>query len=433
MLQKLKHKLTLICIIGTSTVITIITLIALRFSETQLNTRNQYALENNILNIIDHVQNNALSYSFLGELEVNNECIIDISTPSDSLSFPGSYLTGDRRKNLIGLAYETALNTYSNSSKRIFNATSQERMTFELHTNRTHYKVLVASTFCNDINYTITLIQDMTRRDKEIVFIRLVFIALTILGSILLGFFSYWFSGKAIRPIAISQKEQTDFVAAASHELRSPLAVIRTSTDELLEDENIKNNKYVHIISTECNQLTRLVSDLLFLSGTDSGHWHISPHPIEMDTLLIDVYDSFFSLAESKDHLLELELPNTRQPQILADSERITQAISILINNALAYTPPHTNITLLLENTADDVVVKLIDHGPGIPDAAKAHIFKRFYRLDASRHSSNHYGLGLSIAFEIVKHHHGHLTLEDTPGGGATFIISLPITQTIDS
>ena len=152
-----------------------------------------------------------------------------------------------------------------------------------------------------------------------------------------------------------------------------------------------------------------------------------------MDTLLIDVYDSFFSLAESKDHLLELELPNTRQPEILADSKRITQALSILINNALAYTPPHTTITLLLENTTDYVIVKLIDHGPGIPDTAKAHIFKRFYRLDASRHSSNHYGLGLSIAFEIVKHHHGHLTLEDTPGGGATFIISLPITQNTDS
>lgn len=432
MLQKLKRKLTLICIIGTTTIITIITLIALYFSETQLRIRNQYALENNLLNIIEHIQDNTLSYSWLAMEESNNDFVLHISTASDALSFPGSYLTGAKREELLQLVHQKALELSPSSGKFIFTS-EHTPLTFSLKANAIHYEVIIDSIYCNNVNYQITLIQDMTRVDHQILFMRSIFILLILLGSTLLGFFSYWFVGKAIKPIALSQKEQTDFVSAASHELRSPLAVIRTSTDELLDNPIIQDNKHIHIISNECNQLTKLVSDLLFLSATDSKHLHIHLEPIEMDTLLIDIYDSFLSLVQNQEHFLDLELPSAKQPEILVDRERMIQTLSILLNNALTYTPCHTTITLLLENTPTSVIVKLIDHGPGIPDASKVHIFKRFYRLDTSRHTSDHYGLGLSIAYEIIKHHHGHLTIEDTPGGGATFVIQLPITPLVKS
>lgn len=430
MLLKLKHKLTAICIISTTTIITIITLIALSFSEKQINLRTEIALENNLLNIFEHLQNQVLSYSWLAQMEVHNTMIIDISTNSNSLSFPGSYIINDKRQTLITLAKTTHTNIYRfNPSKSYDDSYSKRPSMKNLYSNGEHYLSVIASATYNNTYYQIILIQDMKDNDHQIFLMRIFFIFLIILGSILLGFFSFWFVGKAIKPIAISQKEQTDFVAAASHELRSPLAVIRTSTDELIEDDRIEDKHFIHIISRECSQLTRLVNDLLFLSRTDSSHWQVICQPIEIDTLLLDIYDSFLPIAHSRKYILDLQLPDTKQPAILIDAERITQTISILLNNAFTYTPPSSQILISLENIKGYIKISISDNGPGIPDAVKPYIFKRFYRADSSRHASQHYGLGLSVAYEIIKLHHGHISVQDTPGGGATFVILLPLNK----
>lgn len=427
MLQKLKHKLLLICILGTTAIITITTLIALNFSEKQLNSRNQLALENTLLNVVDHLQNQLISYSWLAQIESNNEIIVDISTNSTSFSFPGSYITGKQRQSLISFVYATAAKDYQWNNPIFSNHSTTSPLSFVVHQNSHDYLNTMISTTTNDTSYQVMLIQDMSRYNHQILMMRLFFISLIIMGNLTLGLFSLWFVSKAIRPIAINQKEQTDFVSAASHELRSPLAVIYTSAEALLEDERIPDKHFIHIIEQECSQLTRLVNDLLFLARTDSSNWHIIPRTCELDTLLLDVYDRFLATVRNHDHFLDLDLPDAQQPSLLIDPERITQVLSILINNALTYTPPSTHITLSLENLKTYVQIKVIDHGPGIPDAIKPFIFKRFYRGDSSRHDSEHYGLGLSIAFEIIKAHKGKINIADTPGGGTTFIILLPL------
>ncbi len=427
MLRKLKHKLIGICIISTTLITTVITLIALSFAEQQLNTQSQLTLANNLLSIIEHLQNQVFSYSWLAQMETNNKMVIHISNSSTSLSFPGSYIIDSERNELITLAETTAKEYTSPSLIHSSNDFYRSPNTnFNMYTNKKHYLCLITTTTLKDTNYQILLIEDMVDYDQQILQMRSFFVSLIILGSIVLGAFSFWFVAQAIKPVELSHKEQTEFVASASHELRSPLAVIRTSIDELIEDKSTQDNRFVHIIDKECNQLTRLVNDLLFLARTDSAHWQITTHPVEPDTLLLDIYDSLFPLVQNQQHSIELILPDTKQQPLCIDAERITQAISILVQNALSYTPVNTCIILSLENIKNYIRISIIDHGPGISDTAKAHIFKRFYRVDPARHETQHYGLGLSIAYEIIKLHQGKLSVSDTPGGGATFTILLP-------
>lgn len=432
MLSKLRHKLTLICIVSTAVIVTIITLIALNFSEQQLNTKNKLVLQNILANITEHLQlETSVSYSWLAQMESTNQMIITISTASSSLSFPGSYMTGKNRTELIALAENKAYETYHYVDNKFTREDYHSRLStiFELHFQGKHYLALMSSLTNNDVHYKILLIQDMYHANKQILLMRIFFATLILTGIIVFGIFSFWFVGKVIQPIALSQKEQTDFVSAASHELRSPLAVIHTSVEELLEDDTILDKHFIHIIDKECTQLTRLVNDLLFLARTDSMNWQITLKPIELDTLLIDIYDSNFSLVKNMSHILLLDLPTAKQPTILIDPERITQVITILINNALTYTPASTSITLSLEHTKGLVKIKVSDNGPGIEDSIKPYIFKRFYRRDPSRHQSEHCGLGLSVAYEIVKLHKGNLFVTDTPSGGATFVIELPLSS----
>lgn len=114
-------------------------------------------------------------------------------------------------------------------------------------------------------------------------------------------------------------------------------------------------------------------------------------------------------------------------PKLVCDKERISQTLSILIDNALSYSPAGTVIQLGARVEKKGIVFSVIDHGPGIPDSEKEKVFDRFYCGDPSRTDKNHYGLGLSIAQEIVKAHQGTIRLVDTLGGGATFEMEIPL------
>lgn len=107
------------------------------------------------------------------------------------------------------------------------------------------------------------------------------------------------------------------------------------------------------------------------------------------------------------------------------DRERIEQVLSILLDNALSYTPENGRICLSLAGTSDRPTIRVSDNGIGIPDSEKESIFDRFYRCDKAHKDKMHFGLGLCIAQEIIHMHKGKIWVEDTPGGGATFVIIL--------
>ena len=121
-----------------------------------------------------------------------------------------------------------------------------------------------------------------------------------------------------------------------------------------------------------------------------------------------------------------VELPDEEFPLCSCDPERISQVLGILLDNAISYVPENGKIQLTLSQNSRGFCLSVTDNGPGIPDSAKASVFRRFYRADSARNNRQHFGLGLCIAYEIITLHQGMITVLDTPGGGSTFVISLP-------
>ncbi len=276
---------------------------------------------------------------------------------------------------------------------------------------------------------SLTLIQFRPDEKKQRILLFSLYLAIFTAGSLALFFVSLLYVGKALKPVAESQKRQNEFIAAASHDLRSPLAVIQANASSLLIEEN-KNKLFVPKIMDECSRMSKLIGDMLILASSDARTWSIQKYPIDTETYFSDLYDTFLPYCKKKGHNLYLDFPKEALPQIMGDKDRLTQVIGILIDNALSYSPALTTITLrpYLKKSAFCIAVE--DHGIGITKEQKEHIFDRFYRTDSSRNDKSHFGLGLSVAKELIELHQGQITVTDTPEGGATFIIELPLSRT---
>ena len=172
--------------------------------------------------------------------------------------------------------------------------------------------------------------------------------------------------------------------------------------------------------------MSSLINDMLTLSNSDNHNFPIRPKEVELDTLLMNTYEAFEPVARKKSQTLSITLPDTSVPVCMADDERISQVLSILLHNAISYTPAGGQIELSLQYKKSRFYLTVSDTGIGIPDEDKKKIFDRFYRAEKSRSTKGHFGLGLSIAAEIIKFHHGTITVSDNPGGGSIFTVMLP-------
>lgn len=172
--------------------------------------------------------------------------------------------------------------------------------------------------------------------------------------------------------------------------------------------------------------MTSLVNDMLTLSASDSQNFSVHPAPVELDTLLINAYEAFEPLAAEKKLSLSVSLPENVLPPCMADADRIMQLLSILLHNAISYTPEGGHVELSLIRRGSRFFLSVSDTGPGILPEDRKKIFDRFYRAEKSRSAKGHFGLGLSIASEIVKQHHGSITVSDRCGGGSVFTVTLP-------
>lgn len=229
-----------------------------------------------------------------------------------------------------------------------------------------------------------------------------------------------------LHPLAENRKRQMQFVASASHELRSPLTVILTNTAAVKNGALPNDAQFLETVESEGQRMARLITDMLQLANADSQSWSIRPAAAELDTLLLQVWEAYEPQAAALRLGWDIQLPDDAVAPCICDAERIRQLLGILIDNAFSYTPAHGHVWLSLTCTGTDFTIAVSDNGPGVPDAQKESVFERFYRADPARKSKSHFGLGLCIAREIARLHHGQLLLHDTPGGGATFLLRLP-------
>lgn len=234
---------------------------------------------------------------------------------------------------------------------------------------------------------------------------------------------------KAFQPTEQILQSQKDFVAAASHELKSPLAVIMANAETLQSiggwDGTVQAS--LAAIDFECARMSRLVRDMLLLASSDADKWTLRREKVNVDTLLITLYEAYEPVCIRHSLRLSLEVGEESYPVLYTDRERLFQILSIYLDNAVSYSPEGSTIEIYTELTARELTFSISDHGAGIAESDRPFLFDRFYRADKSRTDKSHFGLGLSIAKELAKMLNGKIGFRDTPGGGATFFLSLPV------
>ena len=281
----------------------------------------------------------------------------------------------------------------------------------------------------NDTAYHLSLIYRQQSLFDILTKQAFLYISLWCLSLIAVTTMSYLLIKKALKPTEVMLKSQKDFIASASHELKSPLAVILANAEKLeqLQIDNTEFRKSVKILDKECMRMSKLVRDLLLLASSDAKSWTICKNTIDIDTLLISLYETYEPICISKKICLRLEISETSYPKFCADEERLFQILTIYMENALHHSAGNKQIEIKTAVTAKHITFFVIDHGKGIPEDDKPYIFNRFYCADKSRTDKSHFGLGLSIADELAKMMNGKAGCKDTDGGGATFFVTLPL------
>lgn len=219
---------------------------------------------------------------------------------------------------------------------------------------------------------------------------------------------------------------QRRFLADVGHELRTPLTVIKGNVD-LMQRFGEADEESLSSIENEVDRLTRMVGDLLLLAQAESGKLPLDNQLIELDTLLLEVLNQMNVLARDK---VQLHLGDIDQVQVCGDQDRLKQVLMNLVGNAINYTPQGGAVTLVLEKEAGQSILTIQDTGQGIAEEDLPHVFERFYRGEKSRTRSRDgkgFGLGLSIAYWIVRNHGGRIEVESTEGVGTTFSVWLPL------
>ncbi len=234
-------------------------------------------------------------------------------------------------------------------------------------------------------------------------------------------------TGRALRPIREGFEAQRRFVADASHELRTPAALIRANA-EVLERENLVDDEgrdFVTDIVAEADRLGLLVGDLLQLAAWDETRLSVSPVVLDVASLAADTVRGATALAAER----EVTLAHEAAGPVLAsaDRDRFVQLLLILVDNAVDHSPRGTTVTVRVRRAGAQAMVEVEDQGPGIPPEAMERIFEPFTRLHGTtRHGSGGTGLGLAIARRITDAMRGTIHASSPEGAGARFTVTLP-------
>ena len=233
----------------------------------------------------------------------------------------------------------------------------------------------------------------------------------------------------AVRPVEQSWEQQRQFVADASHELKTPLTVILSNADLLAEQEEAepdKRRRWAENIQAGGRQMGTLVEQLLLLARSDSGQTAASRfQPVDLTELVQSAALMFEPVAFEAGKTLELT-DTEDSVTVSGDGGKLKRLLDILLDNAVKYADPGGQITLSLRREGRRAVIAVTDQGAPIPREELEAIFRRFYRADRAR-STQGFGLGLAIARSIAQEHRGKLWAQSDPAGYNTFFCSLPL------
>lgn len=259
---------------------------------------------------------------------------------------------------------------------------------------------------------------ELIEETRHRVFVTLGLVDLVIIGGS--GVLGFVLAGRTLNPIKVMMDDQNRFISDASHELRTPLASLRTAMEVHLRDKTPSLDSANELISqslAEVNRLQYLSDGLLHLTRSQSRKVNLNIADISSAAV-----KKIMPLAVRKHIKIQNGISSLK---LRGDPDQLTELFVILLDNAVKYSPAKSAITLSSKKTTGQVEVKVADQGQGIAAKDLPHIFDRFYRADSSRSSSG-YGLGLSIAKQIVESHHGNISVTSKVGHGSAFKIQLP-------
>ncbi len=435
MFRKVHLYLTALCAGITTSILIVMSLLYLYLSEKELYKNQFRSFQNDINTIATSLeQQSVISMEWLSKMEARGG--YSFYALDNGIPFLYSRLTNLSESSEIRTLLDECLEIYrkeysysymfDTEQSSPFNTCIHAEFPFNPTGGKHEYYVSVIELNRGNSSLQLLVLSPLNFLREQITRQRLRFLLIDIAAVLLLSLFSFFFTGKLLQPVIESRKKQTEFVAAASHELRTPLAVILSAAECCRSADTEKQSRFLDTIRQEGDILTSLVNDMLTLSASDSQRFTCRPAPVELDTLLINTYEAFEPLAAEKKLSLSIALPEESLPLCTADADRIVQLLSILLHNAVSYTPEGGRIDLALSHKKNRFYLTVSDTGVGIPPEDKKKIFDRFYRAEKSRSAKGHFGLGLSIASEIVRLHHGTISVSDRSGGGSVFTVMLP-------
>ena len=221
-------------------------------------------------------------------------------------------------------------------------------------------------------------------------------------------------------------ENQKQLIADISHELRSPITVLRSSLEAIRDHLVEPDDATIAGLHDRVLLTARLVDDLQQLALADAGRLSMNREGVDLGALVKAAAEMIGVQLEDAGIRLEMSVP-TELPAVQGDRHRIEQALFNLLSNAMRHTPEGGTISIRVRRTGGDVVVSVCDTGTGVAKADLPHVFERFYRADTSRdRATGGSGLGLAIAKALVEAHGGRIWVENQPNGGACFRFSLP-------
>jgi signal transduction histidine kinase len=267
---------------------------------------------------------------------------------------------------------------------------------------------------------TIAVVQTAeSRRTFEATVRRLVFVLVSVgLGSLLLaGLGGLFVSGRAMRPVRDSFRRQRTFIADASHELKTPLALVKIDAEVMRRNPADPDNAgIVEDQLAEIDRMDALLSDLLTLARLDAGRLDVEAKPFDLAVVAVEAAGRFLKRAAAEGVRLEVDAPDELPAS--GDAGKTAQVLAALLDNAVRYTPEGGTVTVAARHRNGRAEATVTDAGPGIPPEHLPRVFDRFYRAEEARtRKGGGTGLGLAIARDLARAQSGDLSAENTPDG----------------